>query len=246
MPRLIARALSGVAGLAIGLGLAGADAAVWSGWYAGVHGNYAFGRPQVDLDRGDLTAPGANFNLATIAPEINFTWKGWMGGGQLGHNWQTGAHTLLGFELSASLGKIGGSKTVITNVPGFVPFTNSVSSKLDYVATARLRAGLLLGQSALLYVTGGGAGAHAKASRNTEFGGALGPNGAASQRRFGWTLGGGAEIAIGAHARLRAEYLHVDLSDGKFSTVYPATGAVIRARAENALDLLTAGLSFAY
>jgi outer membrane immunogenic protein len=246
MPGLFRRVTRGAIALAVAVVASEAQAATWSGWYAGIHGDYAFGRPQIDLNHTDLTAPGANFNLATVAPEISFTWKGWMGGGQIGHNWHSGANLVLGFELGASAGKIGGSKTVITNVPGYAQFTNSVASKTDYVATLRLRGGLLLHPNFLVYATAGGAGGRVRHTRETTFGGTIGPAGWAAQTRFGLALGGGAEVAIGSQARLRAEYLHIDLADSNFATVYPSSGARIAATARNTLDLLTAGLSFAY
>lgn len=245
MPGLFGRVTLSAIASAVAL-FAQAEAATWSGWYAGIHGDYAFGRPETDLNRADLVKPAANFNLATVSPEIAFTWKGWMGGGQFGHNWHSGSSLVFGFELAASAGKIGGSKTVVTNVSGFSQFTNSVSSKIDYVATMRLRSGVLLSPSFLVYATGGGAGGHVKHSRDTLFGGVHGPVGTESEQSFGWTLGGGAELAVGTRARMRAEYQHIDLGDSKFTTVYPSTGALIAAKASNALDLLTAGLSFAY
>src|SRR3981081_796237 len=60
----------------------------WSGFYGGLHAGGTWGREPVADRLGDNTVPGDTWN---------FRANGFVGGGQLGYNWQTGA-LVFGFE----------------------------------------------------------------------------------------------------------------------------------------------------
>lgn len=96
-----------------------------------------------------------------------------------------------------------------------------VDASLDYMllATARVRAGYLVTEDTLVYVTGGVAGAQLQGKVS---GGQFGSFDDANTRA-GWIIGAGAEHAIDENISIRAEWLHADL--GTFET--PFRGAQV-------------------
>jgi outer membrane immunogenic protein len=166
----------------------------WSGFYIGAHIGYGWG----DGDASFLGVPLA-------APFDNVDTNGVFGGLQLGANWQMGSF-VLGAEIDASIADINGSVT---------GFGVTASSQIDWLGTARLRAGVALDR-ALLYVTGGLAWAHNEVNLT-------GPVvGSSDETHVGWTLGGGLEYAFSGNWSAKIEYLYIDLgSENYFSALVP-------------------------
>lgn len=65
------------------------------------------------------------------------------------------------------------------------------------------------------YITGGAA--FAKATRNVTQVSPAGASVSASKTYTGWTIGGGAEVALGPHWSLRGEYDFMDFGTQNFS-----------------------------
>ena len=133
--------------------------------------------------------------------------NGFIGGGQLGYNWQRGTW-LLGLESDIQFSSERGSGDVCAAAcpAGFV-FTRDY--KLDWFGTARGRVGFLPADRLLLYVTGGLA-----------YGGFSGSSwtlpldiGTWSQTSVGWTVGAGVEAALGNNWSVKFEYLYMDLGN---------------------------------
>jgi outer membrane immunogenic protein len=165
--------------------------------------------------------------------------SGFIGGGQIGYNWQMAPVWLAGFETDIQGVSGKGSGTVANSVgpfdfsgaPGEVVTTSIASSgHLDYLGTVRGRAGYLLTPSFLLYGTGGLAYGGVKASTaisqsnndcvfffltciqgNTSAAGSL------SQTRVGWTAGAGLEWMFASKWSAKVEYLHYDLGSVTFA-----------------------------
>jgi outer membrane immunogenic protein len=148
----------------------------------------------------------------------SFNLSGFIGGGQLGCNWQWGAW-VFGIEGDGSAtNKEGqGFETPIA----FLSATrnNWISQTQErWLVTARGRLGLTgfgwFGDKTLLYVTGGGAWAKIDVS---EF--LISNQSQAhleSNTRSGWTVGAGLEYALGYGWSVKGEYLYVDF--GTFGT----------------------------
>jgi len=158
----------------------------WSGFYAGVHGGWAWG----DLE--------SDFFGESIELEGGFV------GGQIGWNWQApGSPWVWGFEVDSAWADIGEDES--TTIAGI---TFSGSSELDYFGTARLRLGYAWDR-VLWYVTGGVAWAHNEIS----FGVAAPPFAAgiaSDNTHIGWTVGGGVEWALTDPWSVKIEYLFMD------------------------------------
>ena len=138
-----------------------------------------------------------------------------LGGGQIGYDWQLGedrlghARFVVGLEadIQAEAGAgVGG--TLANAAPGAFNAANAItgnvsaSEHLDYIGTARVRAGYLLKPNLLLYATGGLAYGQAELTTQTSLlaiDGSGAPLGSAfgstrySNMLVGWTAGGGFE-----------------------------------------------------
>jgi outer membrane immunogenic protein len=143
---------------------------------------------------------GYNWNGAYVGVNLGYQWgkttnwgtepNGFMGGGQVGYNWQVHPNVVLGLE--ADIQASGAEDT-------FAPYKFSN----PWFGTVRGRAGYAM-NNVLVYATGGLA-----------YGGQrvdLGPL-TESQVHLGWTVGGGVEVGLTPNWTARAEYLYVRLED---------------------------------
>jgi outer membrane immunogenic protein len=169
----------------------------WSGFYIGAHIGYGSGD-------GDASVGG----LPVGSQDID----GLFGGLQVGVNWQIGS-IVLGAEIDASIADINASATGFGAVG---------TTKIDWLGTARLRAGLAIDR-ALLYVTGGLAWAHNEINLT---GIVVGSD---DRTHTGWTVGGGLEYAFAGNWSAKIEYLYIDLSDKNYFGVLLPPGADIDA-----------------
>ena len=143
------------------------------------------------------------------------------GGGQLGYNWQTGNFVYGG---ETDLSWVGRSKSYgfSAALPGTPPaYVNAgwAKNSVDWLATARLRAGYAVDRL-LLFGTVGLAFGGAQASS-----GSVGTDnttvdtfaGSYSSGRVGWAAGGGAEYAFTDHWIGRADALYYDLGSVNYA-----------------------------
>jgi outer membrane immunogenic protein len=178
----------------------------WTGFYAGVHGGYGWGRFEAD----------------DIGPQSDYSPDGWLGGGQIGFNYQFANQVVLGVEADAAFADLKDSATDRIDIfPPDIYVTVNAESKIDAFGTVRGRIGYAADRF-LPYVTGGFAWANVTYSVDSTFvsGGTSTPNGggSGSETATGWVLGGGLEYAITEHITAKAEYLYADLGSQNYGT----------------------------
>jgi outer membrane immunogenic protein len=199
----------------------------WTGFYIGGNAGYSWGRSDTTFTSGGVPAPfSSSQNL-----------DGWLGGGQIGYNWQ-GPNSRWVVGLEADLQGTGQRGTfnapaVVTGGGGGVapiPFTTttgSLAQKLPWFGTVRARLGFTPTDRWLLYVTGGLAYGEVDSTgtitATTGFAGlppifAATASSSVNTTRTGWTIGGGAEWAIVDRWTAKVEYLYMDL--GTFSSTF--------------------------
>lgn len=182
--------------------LMAAPVANWTGWYAGIAGGIGWGRDQIFRPFDGSVTP-------------TLTKSGGIVGGTLGYNWQSAAF-VYGLEADASWANIdpqGSDANVFpTCTAGGV---GTCGTELQFLATARARAGYLITPGILLFGTGGVAFGELKESVT-----ALGATTTASELRVGWTAGGGVEAMLGGNWTGKIEYEHVDLGNGPTTPVF--------------------------
>lgn len=151
----------------------------WSGFYVGVHGGYGWNKYS-----GDDPVAGSSTGEA----------KGWLGGLQVGYNYQLGAF-VLGAEGDFSFAD------VKWNEDGWAGAGSTATLKSDYYATVAARVGYAFDRF-LVYGKGG------IAFTRDKYDIADGTGGTATGKfnRTGWMLGGGVEYAFWDNWSAKVEY----------------------------------------
>jgi outer membrane immunogenic protein len=162
----------------------------WSGFYVGIHGGYA---------TGDLNS---NIDGTTGSRDID----GWFGGGQLGWNWQApGSPWVFGLEADISFGNVEDSVTVAG--------LGSFKTEAKMFGTARGRVGYAVDR-VLFYATGGLAWVDNEINMTLVGFGAFN----SSNTHIGWTVGGGVEWALADAWTAKVEYLYIDVDTENYFT----------------------------
>lgn len=197
----------------------------WTGFYAGVNigGHWDNDRITEAGDTVGLVPLGVNVAALNAALATTLHPSGFIGGGQVGYNWQTGMF-VFGIEGDAQ-GMTGTASRTVTAFPGALvaagDFANN-SSNATFLATLRGRLGVTVLDRGLVYVTGGGAWGTVKTTDTfASGGGATLQTTSNSTSKGGWTVGGGFEYAFANRWSFKAEYLYVDL--GNFNTTIPSS-----------------------
>jgi len=196
----------------------------WTGCYVGASAGTSSGRSDGYTNNGGNTllgSPGA-IEFAGAQQSSNFNLSGFIGGGTLGCNWQAGAW-VFGIEGDGSAtnksGQAFGTGAIVGTSAGLPVISNPASQyemQERWLVTARGKLGLTnfwwFGDKTLLYVTGGAA--WAKIDSSLTVIGAQIPNAMfQSDRRTGWTIGGGLEYALGYGWSAKSEFLYVDFGN---------------------------------
>jgi outer membrane immunogenic protein len=190
----------------------------WTGFYVGVNAGYGW----QNSDDNSIFVPAGTFAGAVPAGTISYAGDngdGFVGGGQIGYNYQFGSF-VLGVEADLQFADLGGSRGtafVPTAFPDdFIPA--GTAGGIDWFGTVRARAGFAFDR-ALVYATGGFA--YGGADDNNDF---FSNN---DDVRTGWTLGGGVEYAFTNNLTLGLEGLWVNLegdNNQTFIGTVPAAG----------------------
>jgi outer membrane immunogenic protein len=162
-----------------------APAASWEGWYIGLHAGAAW-------QQGHANGQPDYASLSQT------TTTSFIGGGQIGHNWQHG-NFVYGFE--ADISGLTGEGRVDNGSKGVL------AQKIKWLSTVRGRAGLAVGDT-MAYVTGGIAFGGVSNTFNPGFAPGIKSE---SKTRVGWTVGGGVEHMIDRNWTVGLEGLFVDL-----------------------------------
>jgi outer membrane immunogenic protein len=201
--------------------------ASWTGFYVGLNAGAAWQMANADYGCGveGCSSGGRRANGV-----------GFIGGGQVGYNWQMSPSWVLGVE--ADIAGLAGKKA--TAPADFnTSKGNGVEAQINWLSTVRGRVGWLMHQDTMLYFTGGVAFGEVK---NT-----FAPNGVSascnpafcqksvSKTKTGWTLGGGIEHMLDPHWTVAVEALYVDLGtttgtnvDGSKASTFKNTAAIAR------------------
>jgi outer membrane immunogenic protein len=182
----------------------------WTGFYIG--GNIGYGWSEFKPGTVSVYQPISNYLFSFDG--TNFSSRGVIGGVQAGYNYQFNNNTLLGLEADFSGADIKGSV--------YNPGDSTSRSKIDWLATARARAGVVKDR-ALIYATGGLAVAHIKLTLDDHYPANVPPiiTTTDAATYVGWTVGGGVECALSRNWTVKAEYLYMDLGSKEYNFYEP-------------------------
>jgi outer membrane immunogenic protein len=203
---------------------------VWTGCYVGVHLGGGFGRTEFDV-------AGASASVDT---------SGFIGGGQIGCDYQWAPGWVIGVQGQAAWADItGDSGIAAVTVGGFGVATGQLHSKTDFLASATGRLGYGVDRW-LLYVKGGVAFAHDKYNLDGTF---LGVpfDFASDQTRTGWTAGAGLEWAFWTNWSAMLEYQYYDFGTDTINlglTTAPAIAIPFNIR--DTIHTVKAGVNFRF
>jgi outer membrane immunogenic protein len=173
----------------------------WTGFYIG--GNLGWGWTD---GRGTIRNTGFFPGPIGASGPVNGSGDGFLGGVQMGYNWQTGPWVLgieTDFQGSGGDGRFSG------RVAGGAGNAFTATARNDWFGTVRGRAGYAVDRW-LFYVTGGGAYLHNKVSGNTGTGVPF----SAQATGWAWTVGGGVEAALWSpNWSAKFEYLYIATPD---------------------------------
>jgi outer membrane immunogenic protein len=172
----------------------------WSGFYAGVHAGYDWGRARV-VDNGVLTESGVPMNGAA-------------GGLLAGYNWQTGVF-VLGLEADVAAAALRGHGTSAPPPPPppAPPIVVPNEYNVNFTSNVRGRVGVAVLPQTLIYAAGGLAIAEFKFREGNS------PN-RFSETLTGWTIGACVDQVLAKNFIGRVEYLYADYGNKNF-TVAP-------------------------
>jgi outer membrane immunogenic protein len=189
----------------------------WTGAYVGVTAGYGWfrdeGAPTCANPAGIPNGPGCQ-----NVPASNMNGSGFIGGVQMGYNYQF-QQIVAGVEFDFQGAGIRGSQTVggpFSFFGGGValpPATFSAEQSLRWFGTARFRLGYALWDRTLIYATGGLA--YGRVDFETDFTSSF-PFAfltSASETKAGFVVGGGVEQAFAGEWSVKIEGLYYDLGD---------------------------------
>jgi outer membrane immunogenic protein len=163
----------------------------WAGWYIGAHAGAAWQQTSATfLDQFE------------VPKGTTFSNTGFIGGGQIGYNWQHGNFV---FGLEGDISGLSGKNSISS--PDHEAYAR-YSTQIRWLSTVRSRFGLAVGDT-MVYATAGLAfgGVKNSATIDARDGGFY----SQSKTKTGWTVGGGVEHMLNRNWTIGLEGLFVDL-----------------------------------
>ncbi len=189
----------------------------WAGYYAGVNLGYGWGSSNTTVSFFDPTG-------TLISSQSRYSVDGVLGGAQIGYNWQV-ANWVWGLETDfQGTGQRGtGNYVCPTTACRAGPFTDSLTQRLDWFGTTRVRVGLVPVPDSLWYVTGGVAYGDIRTNETISGGTPAQPPSSLgfNTEKVGWTAGAGYEGHLGGNWTWKIEYLFIDFGNVTGNGVTP-------------------------
>lgn len=199
----------------------------WSGFYVGAQVGYGWSH--------------ADFSGSPAIPSGDHDENGFVGGVHVGHDWQAGSFV---YGVLADVDYVNVDEFNLNGVtaaqPPFGGKEEDYAYDVDWLATARVRAGFLPTDRILVYGTGGLAVAGIETSgRRETLGRPFTDEG--SDVEIGGVIGAGVEFALAKNWSVKTEYLHYD-----FNTATIDVGLPDNPRFDPSMDTVKVGFSFRF
>ena len=204
----------------------------WAGWYVGLNAGYVDPLSSLTRNAAIISTSSSSENATALASGVTSDLGrgsgGFIGGGQIGYNFQWTPAVLVGLETDiqgSSLRESGtvNTSTFVNSAAGTWLATINATRHLDYLGTLRGRIGLTNIPGWLFYATGGLAYGGVSSSTSITAVGAAGfppaqsIAGSFSGTRAGYSVGGGVEYMWVRNWSAKFEYLYYDLGSVNYS-----------------------------
>ncbi len=191
----------------------------WTGFSIGIYGGANFNPASPGVLQFDQDLDG-DFSEPLIAPLLaafgsNFSGSresGLTAGASLGYDVQQG-NFVFGGIVDIGLSNYSDSQSAFSSTPAFYTETRD----LDFLATARVRAGFLPTENLLAYVHGGVAGGQVKYSYLSNTPATFSSSGG-SNFSIGYQVGAGLEMMVSEGLSVGLEYGYTNLGESNFNT----------------------------
>jgi outer membrane immunogenic protein len=189
----------------------------WTGLYIGANLGWVESNKNLINTATDTGSFGLGSLLAAnvIPGTVGGNRGGFIGGGQIGYNWQFSPNWVAGLEADfAGLGNDSSTSVFAFPGGGFAPLTTTFTGTFDTLGTVRGRLGWLFTPTMLAYATTGLAYGETKVGSSFTCSACLVPAAVISTSSglaTGWTVGAGFEWQFAPQWSVKAEYLYVDL-----------------------------------
>lgn len=199
----------------------------WTGCFAGVHAGGAFSNDK-------------------IASSGDFSSAGFIGGGQIGCDYQFASAWVVGVEGRAAWSSLT-SKTAGKGIDGVtgLTFPTQFTVGNDFLASATARAGYNFVGGWLVYARGGVAWTHEKADITFTpplLGFAVDPR--ATTTQTGWTAGAGLDWAFAPHWSANFEYDYYDFGGNGFTLTDTINRVTFNGSLKDRIHTVTVGLNY--
>jgi outer membrane immunogenic protein len=228
----------------------------WTGLYIGGNLGWAGGSNNNLTNTGTDTGTGglgSALAAGLIPATVGTNQSGFIGGGQIGYNWQLNSAWVAGIEADFD-GLTNNNNTSVFAFPGGggpVPFTTTFTSGLDTLGTVRGRLGWLWTPALLAYATGGFAYGETKIGSSFTCPTCAPPAAIANSSTStstGWTVGAGLEWKFAQAWSAKVEYLYVDLGS-QSSTInynYGANTSSLTSTVDQRENIVRVGLNYKF
>jgi outer membrane immunogenic protein len=211
----------------------------WTGFYVGLNAGGTWSNSArenttaVPLFAAPTFATELTLSSALATTSVPISTSGFIGGGQIGYNYQFANSFVAGIE--ADIQGVAASNRTDTVFGSGVPVgfpaetinsTVTARERIDYIGTVRGRLGFTITPTLLVYGTGGLAYGGVDSSvtifqqnlpADSTFGAPFSSIGRFSNTRVGWTAGGGLEWLFAPNWSVKVEYLYYNLSTVTFA-----------------------------
>jgi outer membrane immunogenic protein len=249
----------------------------WTGWYAGVNVGASFGNVKTDFDHagGTVVINGVSRTSSGFSESNTEYPDGFMGGGQIGYNWQYSPLIVVGVEADFQ-GAVEKDHNTLTHPfehqpDGFLvtgTVVTDYSTQIDWFGTVRARIGYVWGNGQVMsYLTGGLAYGEVKINGTSTDSGSVCPGTSCttlstpfssnraighSDVNIGWVAGYGTEGRLATPGwtwRVESYYMdlgHIDDTDAPALTVTGASTGQVTSHTHFTDGILRGGLNYKF
>jgi len=210
----------------------------WTGWYFGGHVGAGWGTTESTLTAFSAAGVGVIPPLGPL-PLSSHNINGFIGGAQMGYNWQFTPNFVAGIEGDFSWSGIDGTAPCLVAL--------SCSTKVKWVGDITGRIGLTVDR-ALVYLKGGAAWAETEYTLATATIPGAAFSATAKDTRFGGLLGLGVEYAVTRNWSAKVEYNYIDFGSSNVTATTAAAGVAFTGTAsvDQQLHIVKAGVNYRF
>jgi outer membrane immunogenic protein len=188
---------------------------------------------------------GAAISDDKIRSSSDFNSTGFIGGGQIGCDYQFASAVVMGIEGRAAWSNLVSDTPGRGNNGAGIIFPTHFTVANDFLASATARLGYAVSGNWLFYVRGGAAWTREKSDivfTPPGLGLAVDPRGNAT--RTGWTAGTGVDWAFAPHWSTSLEYDYYDFGANDFFLTDPVSGVTFHGNLKDRIHTVTVGLNY--